>query len=218
MTGSSPELGLDPVQQRAQVVRHVGERRAAQPVRGVRRVGLGLLCRCRSVLSRFGTSAGALSSWIASARSSCRLCTRLPASPESTASDARPLGVARLLAPGRADPRCPRRSWRCVGTIMMRPSLVQIGRSRTNPTGRAKRDDTLPGALGCLLTSPPSEPVPPTCELRGTSHSPHPGNGAGLRDSITARGKEKVQAGLDRSVMRQSRCRRVRPTPTPARY
>src|SRR5215468_2890930 len=47
-----------------------------------------------------------------------------------------------------------------VGTIMMRPSLVQIGRSRRKLTGLVMRDDDVaPGALCSLLTSPPSEPA-----------------------------------------------------------
>src|SRR6266540_7449463 len=49
-----------------------------------------------------------------------------------------------------------------IGTIMIRPSLDQMGRSRSRPTGTRRRDDSVVGVVvGRLLTSPPSEPAPP---------------------------------------------------------
>src|SRR5258705_7009740 len=47
-----------------------------------------------------------------------------------------------------------------MGTIMIRPSFDQIGRSRSRPTGRRRRDETGSRVVGRLLTSPPSEPAP----------------------------------------------------------
>src|SRR5215217_3891195 len=57
-----------------------------------------------------------------------------------------------------------------IGTIMMRPSFDQIGRSRSRPTGRRRRDETGSRVVGRLLTSPPSEPGP--CATAGTRDRP----------------------------------------------
>jgi hypothetical protein len=43
-----------------------------------------------------------------------------------------------------------------VGTIMIRPSLDQIGRSRRRPTGIRRRENLEPSVVGRSLTSPPS--------------------------------------------------------------
>jgi hypothetical protein len=93
-----------------------------------------------------------------------------------------------------------------VGTIMIRPSLVQIGRSRIQLTGLVMRVGAVPDALCCLLTSPPSAPALP---MRRASHSPRPmGERVGLEDSITTGRKEKVHGGrelvCDSPVIRDS--------------
>jgi hypothetical protein len=47
-----------------------------------------------------------------------------------------------------------------VGTIMMSPSLDQMGALRSQPIGRRTRENFWVPAVGRLLTSPPSEPAP----------------------------------------------------------
>src|SRR5258705_13771864 len=57
-----------------------------------------------------------------------------------------------------------------MGTIMIRPSFDQIGRSRSRPIGKRRRDETGSRVVGRLLTSPPSEPAP--CATAGTRDRP----------------------------------------------
>ena len=173
----------------------------------------------RAKLAGTSASAAALLRYGASASSTARLprlyalAVAAPRRVGPARRAAAPRRRARSAArgPGRRRPRqhgrCApgRRRWRLpmwstrplvpttivamVGTIMMRPSLDQIGRSRSRPTGRRRRDRTPSAVVGRLLTSPPSGSGA-ACASPRAPHSDRPG-GSDLRDSITPRAKRK---------------------------
>src|SRR5438477_1316370 len=97
---------------------------------------------------------------VALARSLCSSCARPAASedrPERVRARSALLASPMLLT----SPLTPTTTVAEIGTIIIRPNLEQIGRSRRRPTGTRRRDDSVVGVVVCLLlTSPPSEPAP----------------------------------------------------------
>ena len=78
-----------------------------------------------------------------------------------------------------------------VGTIMIRPSLDQIGRSRSRPAGRREtRHDRFAVLAACSPHRPPNRRL--GRRRTGHRHTADP-SGPDPRDSITSSGKEKAQ-------------------------
>ena len=103
---------------------------------------------------------------IAAARSFCSWST---SSPDASVRTARSRARSALSAVSMwsINPLVPTTIVASVGTIMMRPSFDQIGRSRSRPAGRRRRDMKEFAVFGRLLTSPPSGSAP---NLARTGH------------------------------------------------
>ena len=205
MTGSSPSLRSMPLEQRA----------GGPP--GCRRGSTGCcayLVRAfsarswtcgdspaRRVTSSLGVGGRVEQLDRRSARSSCSSCDEAAG---VAGQHRRGCGPARPCSPGStwsSRPAVPTTIVAIVGTIMMRPSLVQIGRSRSRPDRPAEtRHDAVRRAWRLLTSPPPVGPGAVTAPHtdrrwapefhRDGAHSGREAAGPLVRDdSITARGK-----------------------------